>query len=199
VGFPVTALIATVGALFGLGPTLLIAGGGIAASAMIGLGLGRVMPAEKLRALGAKAGGGAGSGGSAGRSSRWSRRLATIRERLSGRGLLAVAVLRNVPVAPFAVMNIACGVTSVSWRAYLAGTLLGMAPGVVLLAIFGAELGDVLRNPTPKNVAVTLGALAAVVVTAMVAERVIRRTGAAGGASTRSNTDAAAHSSRAET
>lgn len=49
-------------------------------------------------------------------------------------GVLAVAGARLVPVAPFTVVNLAAGLCGVPLRAFLLGTLIGLAPGIALLS-----------------------------------------------------------------
>ncbi|HWB48575.1 MAG TPA: TVP38/TMEM64 family protein [Stellaceae bacterium] len=59
-------------------------------------------------------------------------------------GWQVVLLLRLSPVVPFNLQNYALGVTAISFGEYLAGTLVGIAPGVaiyVYFGIFGAGLG----------------------------------------------------------
>lgn len=66
---------------------------------------------------------------------------------LASRGFLAVVTLRLVPLVPFNAANYAVGVTGVRPRDYIAGTALGIVPGVVAYTIIGAratEPGDPL-------------------------------------------------------
>lgn len=61
------------------------------------------------------------------------------------RGLLAVIGVRLVPLLPFNVLNYACGLTAVRVRDYLAGTAVGILPGVtayVAIGAFGAAPGS---------------------------------------------------------
>ncbi|HXV01339.1 MAG TPA: VTT domain-containing protein, partial [Caulobacteraceae bacterium] len=52
-------------------------------------------------------------------------------------GLAASAVVRLVPFAPFVLINITAGVTSMSWWAFLIGTGLGILPKIVVIAFAG--------------------------------------------------------------
>lgn len=79
---------------------------------------------------------------------RWSR----VGDTLSGRGVLAVAMVRLVPVAPYSVVNFLAGALHVSFVAFSVGTFLGLLPGVLALSILGAQIGAVLRNPDWWNV-----------------------------------------------
>ncbi|UWP78896.1 TVP38/TMEM64 family protein [Dactylosporangium fulvum] len=53
-------------------------------------------------------------------------------------GLLAVAALRLLPVAPFGLVSYAPGVTALRFPVYVAGTVLGMVPSTVVYAVLGA-------------------------------------------------------------
>ncbi|MEJ7831991.1 MAG: TVP38/TMEM64 family protein [Nocardioides sp.] len=60
-------------------------------------------------------------------------------------GFATVLVARLVPLVPFSTANYAFGLTSVTWRSYLAATALGIVPGTavyVAVGAFGAEPGS---------------------------------------------------------
>jgi uncharacterized membrane protein YdjX (TVP38/TMEM64 family) len=82
-----------------------------------------------------------------------------ISERLSRHGVMTVALLRMVPVAPFSVINVAAGAIRIRLRDFLLGTAVGMAPGMAALTVFGDRVEALLRDPTPARVAMLAGAL----------------------------------------
>jgi len=86
--------------------------------------------------------------------------IARVRNALQSRGVIAVAMIRMVPVAPFSLVNVAAGTIGIPFRDYLFGTFLGLAPGTVLICVFGSELKDLLRDPSPTRV-ITVVAIAA--------------------------------------
>jgi uncharacterized membrane protein YdjX (TVP38/TMEM64 family) len=128
-GFPVTLLIATVAGVFGATTSVLISGLGVVGSASIDFAVGRLLPGDAPDDL---------FGG----------RLRPIARRVRNRGVLTLALLRNVPIAPFAIVNVACGLTPIPYASFIAGTLLGMGPGIVVASIFGQELAAWLVEPT---------------------------------------------------
>ena len=69
-------------------------------------------------------------------------RLKAIEERLSGRGLLALLVLRLIPVVPFNALNYAAGASTIGTRDYLVATVLGIAPGALAYVALGAGADD---------------------------------------------------------
>jgi len=150
-GFPVTVLIAALAATFGPWRSLAIAGFGVAVSSMIGFHLGRRLRDRRAGAAAEGLDRDVGAG-----------RVTRLVQRMEGRGLLAVAVLRNLPVAPFALVNMGCGATRLDPGRFLAGTLLGMAPGIAVLCALGGEVGDLLESPDLMGLArVAIGLVAA--------------------------------------
>lgn len=73
---------------------------------------------------------------------------------LTNHGLLAVATLRMVPIAPYTVVNIAMGATGISSFAFLGGTFIGLLPGILILTMLGDRLRVAWRDPEPANLAV---------------------------------------------
>jgi phospholipase D1/2 len=51
-------------------------------------------------------------------------------------GVLSVATLRAIPIAPFTVINIISGAFQVPVRGYLLGSLIGLAPGIIVTNLF---------------------------------------------------------------
>lgn len=74
-----------------------------------------------------------------------------IRDRVKGAGVITLAALRMVPLAPFTLMNMILGALPVRFPVYLAGTFLGILPGTVAMAIIGDSLATIWRNPDPHN------------------------------------------------
>ncbi|WP_260294004.1 VTT domain-containing protein [Sedimenticola hydrogenitrophicus] len=70
-----------------------------------------------------------------------------ISRRLAQHGLLAVITVRVIPVAPFTVINLVAGASHISFRDYLLGTLLGMTPGIIAIALFADRLIAAVRKP----------------------------------------------------
>ncbi|MGB0722539.1 MAG: VTT domain-containing protein [Gammaproteobacteria bacterium] len=77
--------------------------------------------------------------------------------RLADRGILAVALLRLVPIAPFSVFNLVAGASHIRLRQFLAGSLLGFIPGLGAITLFSSSLWDAIRNPTLTSLTWALG------------------------------------------
>ena len=91
-------------------------------------------------------------------------RLSRLDSWLSRRGLLAVIVVRLVPIAPFGLVSYCYGATGVRTRHYLLGTLAGAAPsavtwaGIGAAAIHPAGIGPLTLLPAALGLLVTAGA-----------------------------------------
>ena len=125
---PVTLLIAVTGAAFGPVLGAFYATAGVMASAAVAHGLGRML-ARDIVQLPA-----------------FSRLADFVRARARG-GVLAVAAVRLVPLAPFTVVNLVFGALQVRARVFLLGTLLGMGPGIVSIVVLVDRLEAAARRP----------------------------------------------------
>src|SRR6185503_20366785 len=101
--------------------------------------------------------------------------IARVRGALQSRGVLAVAMIRMVPVAPFSLVNVAAGTIGIPFRDYLFGTFLGLAPGTVLICVFGSELKDLMRDPSPLRVIAVIGIAAAWILLSFGIQRFVSR------------------------
>lgn len=131
---PITLLIAATGIVFGplWGSCYAIAGALLSASVSYALGewLGRD---TVRRLLGA--------------------RINKLSQRIAKRGVLTVIIVRLLPVAPFTVINVVAGASHLRFRDFVAGTVLGMSPGIVLTVTFIHNLAEAARRPSMGAVA----------------------------------------------
>jgi len=129
---PVLLLIVATGLAFGplLGPLYAMAG--CLASASIGFAIGRLTGLGRLQRVGGH-------------------RVTRIARSLERNGTLAVFLLRKVP-APFLIANVVAGASTVRYRDFVIGTVLGMGALVVALAGFGYQVMNVLSTPSPITV-----------------------------------------------
>jgi uncharacterized membrane protein YdjX (TVP38/TMEM64 family) len=143
--FPVNLLIAACIVVFGPGTGAPLALAGSVLSASLLHEIGRRLPRETTR--------------------RWfGARGERLRERIVGHGLVAIAIVRIVPVAPYSIVGFVSGVARVHRGDYLIGTALGMAPGVALYALFVDRALAVLADPHPLAWLLLATALALLVV-----------------------------------
>jgi uncharacterized membrane protein YdjX (TVP38/TMEM64 family) len=88
---------------------------------------------------------------------------------------LAVAAVRVLPIAPFSLVNLAAGAASVGLWRFLGGTILGMAPGFILLSALGDQLYRLLSEPTPAALAAVAGLVLLWIAALFVVRRWARR------------------------
>jgi len=66
-------------------------------------------------------------------------------------GLAAVLTVRLLPVAPFSIVNLFVGVSTIRFRDFFLGSLVGRIPGIVLLALVGIQFENFLSDPGGKS------------------------------------------------
>ena len=78
-------------------------------------------------------------------------------------GLAAMTAIRIVPAAPFVLEGILAGAMRIKLWHYMAGTFIGMTPGVLATSVFGDQITRALEDPSTINwwlVGAVLAALA---------------------------------------
>jgi uncharacterized membrane protein YdjX (TVP38/TMEM64 family) len=90
-------------------------------------------------------------------------------------GILAVAAIRTVPIAPFTVVNLAAGSIGVRFSDYMIGTALGLMPGLVVITAFGNQLRAVFEDPTPGKLGTIIGIIVAWIALSLVLQRFVSR------------------------
>jgi len=89
-------------------------------------------------------------------------KLNRLSKKLAKDGWLAVMLIRNLPVAPFTVVNMIAGASHIKFKDFLLGTAIGMAPGIVAIVLFADRLLAAFAEPGWLN-AILAAAAAAVV------------------------------------
>lgn len=85
---------------------------------------------------------------------RWQgRRLQATLKFLKASGVVGMVILRVTPVAPYPIVNLALGAAAISWWVFSLGTVLGLLPSIVGIAIVGEEVRALLQDPRPEHIA----------------------------------------------
>jgi phospholipase D1/2 len=134
VAFPVTIMILATTATFGIWPGLLYAALGSVASAAAGYAVGRAIGADRMERL-------------------FGHRVATLKPAAKREGVVAVMALRILPIAPFTLINLGGGALGLRFLDYMAGTVLGLAPGLVVLALAGGRVSAFINSPSGADAA----------------------------------------------
>lgn len=132
---PLTALVVASSLILGAWEGFALALIGALISSMIGFALGSVLSRDLLTRL-------TGS------------RVGRLSQRISTRGIPAVAVLRLVPIAPFTVFNLIAGASHLRAGQFLVGSTLGLVPGIFALTLFSDSLYSAVTDPGPATLAV---------------------------------------------
>jgi phospholipase D1/2 len=136
--FPVLMLIAASAAAFGPWFGFTYAALGALASAVVGYSIGAAVGKRPLRNI-------------------LGPRLNKVRQRIAKRGVIAVAAIRLVPIAPFTVVNLVAGASGIPVFDFIAGTLLGLLPGLIAISAVGHQFARIMTSPAPMDF-VLLGA-----------------------------------------
>jgi phospholipase D1/2 len=135
---PVTLMVGATGVVFSPVIGTLYALTGCLLSGLAAYGIGAKLGRDTIRKLSGK------------RSARISRRLAD-------NGIVAVAIIRNIPVAPFTIVNMMAGASHIKLKDFLIGTAIGMLPGILGVVVFSDRLLNAVRNPGWFNVSIAAG------------------------------------------
>lgn len=136
--FPVSVLIVTTVAVFDGWAGGVIAGVGAMASAVVTYVIGQRMGAGALRRL-------------------IGPRINRIRRAFADRGVITVATVRLVPVAPFSFVNLVAGAAGVRFFDYLIGTVLGLMPGLILFTALGRQIVEMISKPSLTSMGLLVG------------------------------------------
>lgn len=135
---PVTILIGATGIIFSPLLGTLYALMGCLASAITAYGIGTKLGHNMIRRLSGK-------------------RLNRISKYLAKKGILTIAIVRNIPIVPFTIINLLAGASHIKLSDFLIGTAIGMLPGILAINIFSNRLMSVIKNPSPGNIALATG------------------------------------------
>lgn len=153
---PVSLLIGVTGIVFGPLTGGVYATGGTLLSAAVTYGIGRWLGKDAAQRL------------MGGRIHRMSRRL-------TRQGIVAMVITRMLPVAPFSMINVLAGALQIRFRDYLIGTLLGMAPGIIITVTFVHHLAEAVRHPSAGGIAVLVGVAVLLIGSAIGLQRLFER------------------------
>ena len=150
--------IITLAAVLAFGPWqgFLYAQLGVIIAAVLGYFLGRIVHRDTVQRI-------AGHG------------LNRVSRLLQRRGIIAVTLVRLVPIAPFIVVNAVMGAMRIRLRHFVLGTVFGMLPGMLATTVLGDQIAALLANPLRFNIWMLVAALALVSVAGFGARHWVKR------------------------
>lgn len=81
-------------------------------------------------------------------------RVGKLKSLIAQNGLVASAVVRNVPAGPFIFVNVVCGASGMRGYNFLIGAAIGIIPKAAALIFLGVNLSSYLKDPTPQRLAI---------------------------------------------
>jgi len=153
---PVTLLIAATGIVFGTFPGAWYAMAGSLLSAAAGYLVGVMLGRDAVRRM-------------------MGARISRLSVRIARRGVIAMIIVRTLPLAPYSVVNIVAGASHIRWRDYLIGTAIGMLPGIFLTTTFADYLVMAIRTPSEQTLGVLLIIVLLLIGLAIATGKMIRR------------------------
>jgi phosphatidylserine/phosphatidylglycerophosphate/cardiolipin synthase-like enzyme/uncharacterized membrane protein YdjX (TVP38/TMEM64 family) len=134
----------TLAAVMAFGPWegLAYAMTGVVLAGVVGYGIGRLFHRDTARRL-------AGP------------KLARVSSLVRRRGIIAVAMVRIVPIAPYLVVNVVMGAMRIKLLDFVVGTFLGMLPGALAATVLSDQFAAALQDPARVNAWLVAGAVAA--------------------------------------
>ena len=138
--FPVTVLSLAVAAVFGpiWGPIYGILGALMSSASMFGIG--------KLM-------------GNAGMKKLAGPKVNAVDAKLKSSGIVGVAAIRMLPIAPFSLVNLVAGISSIGLFQFLVGTFLGMFPPMIAKGLVGDSIAQIFKNPSPQTISYLVGGI----------------------------------------
>jgi uncharacterized membrane protein YdjX (TVP38/TMEM64 family) len=107
------------------------------------------------------------------------RKLKPVTIFMERKGLIAVTLVRLVPLAPFPVVNLVMGAMRVKLWHFILGTFLGMLPGMLAATVLSDQLAAAIEDPTRVNFWLIAMAVGMLLTFAFLGQRYVRRHGAA--------------------
>lgn len=97
-----------------------------------------------------------------------------IDEKVKDSGVVGIAAIRLIPVAPYSLVNLVAGVSTISLTTFLAGTFLGMFPPMIAKGLVGDSLTQIFLNPSWQSISYLLGGILLWVVMIIASQKLVR-------------------------
>lgn len=141
---PVTLLVGATAIVFGAFPGSVYALGSCLLSAMVFYGVGAKLGRDALSRF---------TGG----------KLHRVSTHLARQGIFTIILARNLPIAPFSLVNMVAGASQIGFNDFILGTAVGMAPGILGITLFTERFLKTVQHPDWFNI-VLVAAVAAILI-----------------------------------
>jgi phospholipase D1/2 len=154
--FPMALLVVGCAVVFGPAWGMAYSAAGLLASAALNYGIGAWLGREAVQnTLG--------------------RRFSAARSALLRRGLITIAMVRAIPMSPFALVSVAAGASHIRFFDYLVGTAIGIVVPVVLLSVATEQTSRMIAEPSVLHFAFLAGVIVLWIAVAFAAQAVLER------------------------
>jgi uncharacterized membrane protein YdjX (TVP38/TMEM64 family) len=154
--FPVLFLMIACAVVFGPVLGFVFSSLGLSASAALNYGIGRWLGREAVQnALGP--------------------RLEATRAALIRRGLVTTAIVRAIPMSPFAMVSLLAGASDIRFLDYFIGTVIGIMVPVAVMTVVTEQASRLLTEPSALQLVVLVGVIALWVAVAFGAQVLLER------------------------
>lgn len=83
-------------------------------------------------------------------------RVSKLKSLIARNGLVASAVVRNVPAGPFIFVNVVCGASGMRGYNFLLGAAIGIIPKAGALIFLGVNLSSYLKDPSAERLGILI-------------------------------------------
>lgn len=156
--FPITVLIAVTAMVFGPWEGVLYSLLGSVVAALAGYAIGRIAWRRSPSIWKARDG-----------------RVGRLIQMFAGNGVIGIASLRMLPIAPFMFINVAAGAARVPFLDFAVGSALGLGPGIIAFNLMGVQLQTVLTDGRPEDVGILVLLLAGWIGVSVLLQKLINR------------------------
>jgi phospholipase D1/2 len=153
---PITGLIIISYLTFGPWMGFIYALIGSALGAGVTYGIGSWLGKEKLQRL-------AGS------------RINRLSQYFGERGLLSMVIAHMFPVGPFTIVNMLAGASHIGFRDFMIGTMIGMIPGLIALAILIDRVTATIQKPSMETIVLLVGVMGIMAAGAWLLARLLKK------------------------
>jgi phosphatidylserine/phosphatidylglycerophosphate/cardiolipin synthase-like enzyme/uncharacterized membrane protein YdjX (TVP38/TMEM64 family) len=80
-------------------------------------------------------------------------RVNRLSKRLARHGIITIGTVRIIPIAPFTIVNLVAGASHIRLVDFVLGTMLGMAPGIIVITLFEHQIEAAIKDPGPGSFA----------------------------------------------
>lgn len=154
--FPLTAMTGACVVVFGPVKGVFISFIGAILGGVFGYGIGRLIGWRRLEKI-------------------FGKKSSILQEKIKDTGIIGVTLIRLLPIAPYPLVNMALGVADVPINNFIIGTIFGLIPGKLAIAVAGDGFLKAFKHPDPHNLAYLGGGMILWLVMIFATQKIVRR------------------------